>query len=281
MSQRIDTYRRGIAGAFKGGWEIETNWTNPFTYLVFLLLRPIGGALILVAIYQVAVGGPLNTSVVGYLVVGGAMWSFVITMLQGISFTIVHEREWLRVLKYVAAAPLPLPLYVLARSAVRLVAGIFAAGVILIVTTLAFDLPIRLSAIDWPLLAVAMPLGLIAIGAMGLAVAGITMSVARFVMGISEGVAGVLYLLTGAVFPPSILPDWLERVAYGLPLTYWLEACRRALLEGYDPAFSGVGDPLVPLIVTTTATVAVGAMTFVFFDRVTRTKGYYDRTTEF
>ena len=89
------------------------------------------GPLILVAIYKVAVGGPLNTAAVGYLVVGGALWSFVITMLQGISFTIVQEREWLRDLKYIAAAPLPLSLYTLAQSGVRVVTGTVAATVIL------------------------------------------------------------------------------------------------------------------------------------------------------
>lgn len=126
-----------------------------------------------------------------------------------------------------------------------------------------------------------MPLGLIAVGAIGLALAGITMAVARFVFGISEGAAGVLYLMSGAVFPPSILPGWLESMSYFVPLTYWLEAGRRALLTDYDPTTAGIGDPLVPLLLTTAASVVFGIAAFRFFDRRTRMKGYYDRTTEF
>ena len=230
-------FRRGVRGALRLGWEVETNWIHPAGYLVFALLRPVGGALILVFIYQVAVGRPAGAAV-GYLIVGAAMWSYVIAALQGISWTIVQEREWFRVLKYVVLTPFPLSAYVLSRSAVRLLTGTIGALVVLAIGALAIGVEL---AVNWPMLAVGMVLGLITVEAFGLALAGITLATARHGGGISEGVAGMLYLLSGAVFPPAILPPWIEPVSRYLPFTHWLETMRRSLLADYDRAIEVEG----------------------------------------
>ncbi|MGH9166510.1 MAG: ABC transporter permease [Acidimicrobiia bacterium] len=281
MAVKLTAMRQGMLGAFRLGWVVETNWTHPLAYLVFLLLRPVGGALILVFIYKVAVGGPLNSSAVEFLVVGAALWSYVITGLQGISLTVIQEREWFKVLKYVVITPLPLSAYVLARSAVRLVTGTVGAVMVLTLADLLLDLELSLATIDWPRLLVAMVLGLAALEGLGVGLAGTTMAVARHPFGVSEGVAGVLYLLSGAVFPISLLPDLVEPVAYLLPFTYWLEGVRRALLPSYDPSVMGIGDPLLPLLVTSAATVVLGGLAFRGFNRRTRRLGRYDWTTEY
>lgn len=49
--------------------------------------------------------------------------------------------------------------------------------------------------------------------------------------------SGVAALLAGTMFPVSVLPDWLQRVAWYIPLTHALEAVRRCLLTG-----ASVGD---------------------------------------
>jgi ABC-2 type transport system permease protein len=53
---------------------------------------------------------------------------------------------------------------------------------------------------------------------------------ARHGMFLSEGIAGLMYLLSGVVFPLSLLPEWVQWIGRGLPTTYWLEGLRRALL---------------------------------------------------
>jgi len=39
-------------------------------------------------------------------------------------------------------------------------------------------------------------------------------------------------ILAGTMFPVSVLPDWMQKVSYCLPLTHSLEAARRSLLAG-------------------------------------------------
>jgi ABC-2 type transport system permease protein len=39
-------------------------------------------------------------------------------------------------------------------------------------------------------------------------------------------------LLGGVFYPITILPDWLQNLSYILPITYSLNAMRRALLQG-------------------------------------------------
>lgn len=41
-------------------------------------------------------------------------------------------------------------------------------------------------------------------------------------------------LLGGVLFPITILPDWLQKISYLLPITYSLRAMRHALLQSYS-----------------------------------------------
>jgi ABC-2 type transport system permease protein len=42
------------------------------------------------------------------------------------------------------------------------------------------------------------------------------------------------WLLGGVIYPVSILPDWLQKFSYLLPITYSLEGMRLALLKGFS-----------------------------------------------
>ena len=65
---------------------------------------------------------------------------------------------------------------------------------------------------------------------MGLALASIVLTIAHGSWLVGEAVAGALYLFCGAVFPLDALPAWLRPVGYLMPVTYWLELVRRALV---------------------------------------------------
>lgn len=51
---------------------------------------------------------------------------------------------------------------------------------------------------------------------------------------ISWAVTYVSWLLGGVYYPVSILPAWLQKFSYLLPITYSLEGMRMALLQGYS-----------------------------------------------
>ncbi|MGQ0848539.1 MAG: ABC transporter permease [Actinomycetota bacterium] len=278
---RIRATLRGMGGAFRAGWAIETNWAHPLVNAFFTLLRPVGASLILVFIYRVAAGETSDPRVLAWLIVGAALWSYVMSALQGISFAVQQEREWLKVLKYVVVTPLPFSAYLLSRSGTWMVWGTIRAAFVIVVTVPVLGLPISLGAIQWGELAVAMGLGLLALAGMGMGLAGVALGVARHPMGVGEGVIGVLYLISGAIFPIGQLPGWLESMARVVPLTYWLEACRQTLITGYDPTRSGIADPWGPLALTGMIWLGVGILFFRSFNHRARADGLYDRTTDY
>lgn len=56
----------------------------------------------------------------------------------------------------------------------------------------------------------------------------------------------VMTIVSGAVFPTSVLPDWLHPLTVISPLTYSLDAMRGAIVEG--KSITGVGDDLLVLL---------------------------------
>lgn len=63
---------------------------------------------------------------------------------------------------------------------------------------------------------------------------------ASFIMVIKRGdpvtwiFTSLSWLLGGVIYPISVLPDWLQKFSYLLPITYCLEGMRLALLKGFS-----------------------------------------------
>jgi ABC-2 type transport system permease protein len=105
---------------------------------------------------------------------------------------------------------------------------------------------------------------------------------ARQAMSINEGAAAVLYLFCGAVFPPDLLPAPLRGIGFALPLTYWLEACRRALTHASTSGLlSRLSDAQVALaqLATTALWLAGGLWLFRVLLRRALRDGKVDQTT--
>ena len=83
-------------------------------------------------------------------------------------------------------------------------------------------------------LAIGVPLALATFGGMGLAGAAATM-ITRRSNPLGAILSGASALLSGVVYPVSILPAWLVAVGRLLPLTHGLEILRRGLLAGAAP----------------------------------------------
>ncbi len=73
-------------------------------------------------------------------------------------------------------------------------------------------------------------------------------------MGIGQLLTMPLFFASSAIYPISVMPDWLQPVAYGNPLTYAVDAIRFMMVKGGTSAFglpldlavlSGVGVALV------------------------------------
>jgi ABC-2 type transport system permease protein len=226
--------------------------------------------------------------------VGNAMYMFVADVLFGVTWVIHDDREHYMTLKQVYIAPMNFYMYIMGRSAIKIAITTFGVLVTLIFGVMALDVNINLAVVDWPLLAASLVLGLGCICILGLALGGVSFLTAKHSIGINEGMAGVFYVLSGVVFPITILPTWAQPVSKVLPITYWMESVRRALepgvmqeladTSGYDvTGMGGVSDMTMMLYLLVSAAVffVLSIGIFRVADYIARKKGKIDWTTAY
>jgi len=266
------------------GWQIESNWADPFLFVVYSVAKPIASVLILILMYRVVAGADFAHPLFAYLYLGNAFYIYVGAVLTGISQVLIIDREEYGVLKYFYVAPIPPAAYLVGRGIARMATGTIAVAITLLFGLLAFRLPLRISGSGGLLFAAAMALGMLAMIGLGVGLAGLTLLAARHVWVIGEAVAGALYLFCGAVFPLEVLPPVLRPLGYALPLTYWLESIRRALLgpsAARFPTFAGwsEGQLLGALGGMTLLSLWLGFGLYRWAEREARRQGAIDRET--
>jgi len=91
---------------------------------------------------------------------------------------------------------------------------------------------------------------------------------ASFIMVLKRGdplswiFSNLSWLLGGVFYPVAVLPGWLQKISYLLPITYSLEGMRLALLKGYTLA--ELVPCLVPLLIFTIVMLPVSIWAFKF-----------------
>jgi ABC-2 type transport system permease protein len=284
---------RGNLRTFKNaawlGWQMESNWTDPFLFATYSIVKPIAGTLILVFMYLVIAPDGTNTPGFSYMFIGNALYMYVAEVLFGVTWVIHDDREHYMTLKQVYIAPISFYFYIMGRAAIKI--AITSVGVLLTILfgIFALDVQVSLASISWPLLVISLVLGLAAICIMGLALGGISFLTAKHGQGINEGVAGVFYVLSGVIFPITVLPTWAQSISKVLPITYWMEAMRRGLEPG---VISSLGSTtgldrmdnwflMLVLILSTIAFLFISVGIFRFADKTARRKGKIDWTTSY
>jgi ABC-2 type transport system permease protein len=214
------------------GWKIESNWTDPLLFFIYAVVRPLGAALILVAMFF-AVSGGERGPLLDFLVVGSAAWPLVLSGLSGLALAMVTDREHWHMIRPVYTSPVSWPGYLVGRSlAMTASTGLVGALVTLLVGRLVLGVDIAPSLAGAAYLAVATALGLVAVIAIGLVAVAYLLSVPGEAWRLPEALSASLYLVCGAVFPVSVLPGALGSLSRIFPFTWWLEALRRGLLGG-------------------------------------------------
>lgn len=269
------------------GWRIESNWADPFIFMIYSIAKPLAHAAILVVMYAIVSRGDFQSPLFTYIFVGNAFYIYVSSLIVGVSWAVIEDRERYRTLKYIYVAPVQYPVYLMGRGMARFITGTLSVVLTLGMGMLVLKLPLDLAAVDWPLFAAAMALGLAVLAMIGLIVAGISLLVAHHLEQMGEAVAGALYLFSGAVFPIDVLPGWLQPVAYAMPITWWLELVRRSLAgsltTGVSPALAAISNGAVLGILAglTVATTAAALVIFGITDRGARERGLLDKVTNY
>ncbi|MDQ3448843.1 MAG: ABC transporter permease [Chloroflexota bacterium] len=280
--------------AAKLGFQIEANWADPLPFLVYAVIKPVFAALMLVAMLEIISGGGADPAFRAFIVIGSALWSFVVGGIAGFALSVLEDRERYRMLKYLYVSPNSMLTVLLGRGFWRLGIGGFGAAVTLVLGIVALGVPFDIARIDWLLLTVGMALGLVAIIALGMILAAVAMQTRQDAWQYPEAVAGAIFLVVGAVFPLAVLPTAVQMVGLVTPLTWWLEMARRALFPDIVSAIGGPGSLYTELtgraapgsvegvlvLLATTAMVTLAALwAYRWSERRAKERGLFDLIT--
>ncbi len=286
LPRKEGIFSRTLKSAAWLGWQIESNWTDPLTFLVYSVVKPLSSAAILVIMYSVITGGQFDNPVFPYIYLGNAFYIYVGAIMNGISWTIIEDREHYRMLKYIYVAPVQIPIYMLGRGFAKFVFGSLAVFITVAFGVLFLHVPLNLALVDWPLFAVSLTLGVLMLAMMGLILGSIVLMLANHIYQLGDAVAGGLFLFSGAIFPLDILPIWLRPIGYAIPITYWLELMRRSLIgqiAAEFPTFTNLSNlQLIGILVgLTIAFTIIAFVVFRYCDNQARERGYIDRVTNY
>jgi ABC-2 type transport system permease protein len=171
---------------------------------------------------------------------------------------IIWERDLGIVHKFLAS-PTPRAALVLGKA---LSAGVRGLSQAVIIYILAVFLGVPM---NWDILALAVMLLVVMLGAaffstFSLIIACLVKTRERF-MGIGQVLTMPLFFASNAIYPISMMPDWLQCVSHANPLTYEVDALRALMVCGAASAY-GIGVDVGILLVATSLLVLIGARVY-------------------
>lgn len=237
-----ETLRSLWIGAWVG-WQNESNWTSPWLFLTYTVVKPLATALILLVMYLVVARSNTSDPLFAYLYLGNAFFNYLAAVGTGVAWAVHEDREFFRIAKYVALSPVRFFWYLVGRALVRAVVATVAVAVLLVLGVGVLHIALAWGAIRWPLFLGGLALGLIACAAMGVGLAGFLLVTPRKGQNALDAVYGLVYLGAGVIFPLDVLPAWAHPLSLALPFTYWMETIRRALVGGgLNQSLAALGD---------------------------------------
>ena len=290
----MNSYWRTFKVAAWLGWEMDSNWTEPWLFVLYSIVKPIAATFILVLMYVVfAAIGQFNAGpLFDFMYVGNAFFIFVGSTLFGTFQVIQSDREWYQTIRYIYISPISYYVYIMGRAISKILVSSFAVAITLAFGALVLNPPVQISLAltSIPMFIAGLVLGLFCLLAIGITLGGVTFLMARHTQTLAEAVPGIFYVFCGVLFPLTILPGWLQGVGKVIPLTYWFELSRRLLLSPGDQAvitpLTGLGvfsnlDILAFLVVSGVAFFVLSVGVFKLGEYLARKAGKIDMTTSY
>ena len=275
---------RTVKVSSKLGWAMESNWADPLLFAIYSIIRPIASSLILVFMYLVITQGKTGTDLFAYIYVGNAFFMYIYNVLFGISWVVHEDREHYQMIRYIYISPIRMYYYLFGRGTAKMIITTVAVIITLAFGMIVLNVPVDLAIINYPLLILNVLIGLFIIACLGILMAGITLLTAHHSWYLTEGMAGIFYLACGAIYPIDILPTWLQYLSKALPLTYWLELIRRAVLGKSLSTTLGHytnGELMLIMLVTTILLALFSHYIYRSVERVARKYGKIDQLTNY
>jgi len=228
---------------------------HDFTELITRALQPALWLLIFGQVFSRSGAMPMGNLPYLDFIAPGILAQSVLFVAIFYGINVIWEHD-LGIVQKFLASPTPRAALVLGKG---FSAGIRSLSQTVIVYSLSLLLGVKL---NWSPLALLNVLVVVVIAAtlfstFSLVIACIVKTRERF-MGVGQVLTMPLFFASNAIYPTSIMPDWLKTVSHLNPLTYVVDALRTTMLAGSTSAF-GLGLDYAAILLTTTVLVLVGA----------------------
>jgi ABC-2 type transport system permease protein len=279
-----DTVKVLMQGAWIG-WKVESNWTDPFVFAAYMIAKPIASVFLIGLIFLIGseAAGIRDPEFFFYSFTGAIFFIYPATIAISLGYLIHEDRAKYEVLKQIYIAPESIRPYIFGRAAAASINATVSVIVAYIVGTSAFgtflglDLGVSAFQVNYPLLVGTVLLGIIAFSFLGLLLCAINLFSFKLQYSLSEYTTGMMFLLSGVVFPVSMLPVVAQQMGYALPTTHFLSLVRIAL-SGSDVSFM---NELAYMILATVGLAVVALLFFRLAENRARQRGMIDRKAEY
>lgn len=271
---------RQILASIYVGIQVESNWTKKWLYLIYIFLFALSSTLAVIIIYGI-LGGGFQTDTFRFALFGSLFYFFLSGIFFNTAFTVIDDREHYRTLKYIVVSKTSYIIYSLGRA--------FGYGILQLIgimLMLVWAIPlfkIQLN-VNFSLLLISSVLGFVGSFGIALFFAGYYMLSIRGETSLMDILFGGLFIISGALFPPTLLPRFAYLIAKYFPLSSSIELMRFSLFGRHLSPF--LADLSMKQFIGLVALVnvsafALGIIMLWFAMRRAIRKGYLDITTAF
>jgi len=175
-------------------------------------------------------GVKLDTSyLILFLLAGTLIWHFLSIVFDAISEVIAWER-WEGTIEYTLMAPIRRVTHMAGQTMFAVAYSILFTGVILIITTLVFDLDLSQSnLLGGVVILLAGSFSFIGVGIMA---STLPLLFPERGSQMTHVFIALMLLVSGVYYPVEVLPEALQKISVFSPATYVLTGVRQAILEG-------------------------------------------------
>jgi ABC-2 type transport system permease protein len=256
-------------GFFYRDWQLTRrywSWVVVFTFYAIVTAAT-------VALIGVAAGDPKLTLT---LTIGAMLWTYLSVLFSEIAMSIAFER-WEGTLEYTFMAPVSRFIHLMGVSLFALTYSLFRVVCVLLGLSVLIDLPFNWSQLPGVMAILAVS----SISFIGLGLIAAVLPVMSPERGAEATniLQGVLLLVSGVYYPVSVLPEWLQMLAWASPATYALRATRQLLgLETGEATFAAVTPDIVRLLLLGAVLVPFGLWVFGRAEHWAKRNGKLKRT---
>lgn len=248
------------------GWEVA--------FLIYTLAQ--SAAVIYIADTVPSVSGhPFNSRpLVLYLAIGALTWAYMSNLFMAIAESVQWER-WEGTIEYSMMAPISILTYLLGSCLFGVLYGLVRTALVGVVLILMFGLQANASGF-LPAMVIVL-VGSVSFVGIGIMAAVLPLLFTEKGAQMTYVIQACLLLVSGVYYQVSVLPAWLQPLAYLSPATYVLSGTREVLLQAH-PSSTVLLNTLVPLGAIGIITVPIGVWLFAWAEHYAKRTGRLKRT---